>query len=113
LYITKICTRLEGGSDKVYQLLAHVRWSSPGTPASSTTKTGRHDIAEILLKVALKHQKSKKSNLINILTYKVVIIYQLLDPHLMQHTQNVKNIFLSMCDVKVFLTFASLGMVLL
>jgi hypothetical protein len=24
-----------------------------GTPASSTTKTGRHDIAEILLKVAL------------------------------------------------------------
>jgi hypothetical protein len=26
---------------------------------SSTTKTGRHDIAEILLKVALKHQKSK------------------------------------------------------
>jgi hypothetical protein len=31
---------------------------SLGTPASSTTKTGRHDIAEILLKVALKHQKS-------------------------------------------------------
>jgi hypothetical protein len=27
--------------------------SSPGTPASFTTKTGRHDIAEILLKVAL------------------------------------------------------------
>ena len=26
---------------------------SPGTPASSTTKTGRHDIAEIFLKVAL------------------------------------------------------------
>jgi hypothetical protein len=24
---------------------------SPGTPVSSTTKTGRHDIAEILLKV--------------------------------------------------------------
>jgi hypothetical protein len=44
--------------DKVYQLLAHGRWFSPGTPASSTTKTGRHDIAEILLKVALKHQKS-------------------------------------------------------
>jgi hypothetical protein len=27
---------------------------SPGTLAFSTTKTGRHDIAEILLKVALK-----------------------------------------------------------
>jgi hypothetical protein len=36
-------------------LLAHGRWFSPGTPASSTTKTGHHDIAEILLKVALKH----------------------------------------------------------
>jgi hypothetical protein len=34
-------------------LLAHGRWFSPGTPASSTTKTGRHDIVEILLKVAL------------------------------------------------------------
>jgi hypothetical protein len=39
-------------------LLAHGRWFSPGIPASSTTKTGRHDISEILLKVALKHQKS-------------------------------------------------------
>jgi hypothetical protein len=34
-------------------LLAHGQWFSTGTPASSTTKTGRHDIAEILLKVAL------------------------------------------------------------
>jgi hypothetical protein len=34
-------------------LLAHDRWFSPGTPASSTPKTVRHDIAEILLKVAL------------------------------------------------------------
>ena len=39
------------------------RWFSPGTPASSTTKTGRHDIAEILFKVAPRHQKIKsKSN---------------------------------------------------
>jgi hypothetical protein len=36
-------------------MLAHGRWFSL---ASTTTKTGRHDIAEILLKVALKHQKS-------------------------------------------------------
>jgi hypothetical protein len=54
----KGCTRLAGASDKVYQLLAHGRWFSPGTPASSTTKTGRHDIAEILLKVALNTIKS-------------------------------------------------------
>jgi len=48
-----------------YQLFAHGRWFSPGTPASSTTKTGRHDIAEILLKVALntKNQNQIKSSL--------------------------------------------------
>ena len=34
----------------LYQLLADGRWFSPGNPYS---KTGRHDIAEILLKVAL------------------------------------------------------------
>jgi hypothetical protein len=44
-------TRLAAASDKAYQLLAHGRWFSPSTPASSTTKTGCHDIAEILLKV--------------------------------------------------------------
>jgi hypothetical protein len=49
----KGCTRLAAASDKVYQLLAYGRWFSPGTPATSTTKTGCHDIAEILLKVAL------------------------------------------------------------
>jgi len=49
----KGCTRLVAASDNVYQLLAQGRWFSPGTPASSTTKTGRHDIAEIFLKVAL------------------------------------------------------------
>jgi hypothetical protein len=42
-------------------LFAHGWWFSPGTPASSTTKTGRHDIAEILLKVALKHKKQAKA----------------------------------------------------
>jgi len=35
---------------------------SPGTPASSTTKTGRHDIAEILLKVALNTINQIKLN---------------------------------------------------
>jgi hypothetical protein len=55
-------------SDKAYQLLAHGRWFSP---ASSTTKTGRHDIAEILLKVALKHQKSKSN-----LTLETILHFQ-------------------------------------
>jgi hypothetical protein len=55
------CTGLAAASDKVYQLLAHGRWFSPGAPASSTTKTGRHDIAEILLKVALSTINEIKS----------------------------------------------------
>jgi hypothetical protein len=46
----KGCTQLAAASDKVYQLLAHGRWFSPGTLASSATKTGRHDVAEVLLK---------------------------------------------------------------
>jgi hypothetical protein len=57
-------TRLAATSDKVYQFLAHGRWFSPGTPPSSTTKTGRHDIAEILLKVVLKQEKRKRIMLI-------------------------------------------------
>ena len=40
--------------------LAHGRWFSP---SSSTTETGRHDIAEILLNVALNN----KSNQIKII----------------------------------------------
>jgi hypothetical protein len=43
-------------------LLAHGWWFSPGTPASSTTKTGHHDIAEMLLKVALNTIKIKSKN---------------------------------------------------
>jgi hypothetical protein len=52
----KGCTRHAAASDKVYQLLAHGRWFSPGTPASSTAKTGRHDIAES----GAKHNKSNQ-----------------------------------------------------
>jgi hypothetical protein len=59
--LQKWCTRFAVASDKVYQLLAHGRWFSLGTPASSTTKTGRQDIAEILFKVALRHQQSIKN----------------------------------------------------
>ena len=49
----KGCTRLAAASDKVYLLLAHDQWLSPVTLASFTTKDDHHDIAEILLKVAL------------------------------------------------------------
>jgi hypothetical protein len=43
-------------------LLTHGRWFSLDIPASSTTKTGRHDIAEILLQVALNTKNQIKSN---------------------------------------------------
>jgi hypothetical protein len=39
--------------DKVCQWLVTGRWFCPGTPLSSTNKTDRHDITEILLKAAL------------------------------------------------------------
>ena len=39
--------------DKVCQWLAKDRWFSSGTPVSSTNKTDRQNITEILLKVAL------------------------------------------------------------
>jgi hypothetical protein len=39
---TKAWNNGRNASDKVYQLLAHGQWFSPGTPAYSTTKTGRH-----------------------------------------------------------------------
>ena len=58
----KRCTRLAAASEKDNQLLAHGRWFSPGTPSSSTTKTGRHDIAEILLKVALNTKNKNQSS---------------------------------------------------
>ena len=67
--LQKGCTRLAAASDKVYQLLAHGRWLSPGTPASSTTKTGRHDIVEIMLKVALNTKNQIKPNQIKLNQY--------------------------------------------
>jgi hypothetical protein len=56
-------------------LLAQVRWFSP---ASSTTKTGRHDIAQILLKVALNIKKSINQFIItcyNLLTVSFTSFY--------------------------------------
>jgi hypothetical protein len=67
MYITKQGA-LAAACDQVYQLLAHGWWFSQGTLASSTTKTGRHDIAEILLKVALKHQKSINQSIVMLLS---------------------------------------------
>jgi hypothetical protein len=97
--LQKRCTRLAAASDKAYQLLAHVRWFSPGTPASSTTKTGRHDIAEILLKVAIntKNQSFKMSLTIAVL---VIGLYELLDNSL-SHPDPERKTFrgIYMCNI--------------
>jgi len=47
-------------------------WFSLGTPASSTTKTGRHEIDEILLKVALNTINQIKSNQIHYMQYIII-----------------------------------------
>jgi hypothetical protein len=64
-------------------LLAHGRWFFPGTAASSTTKTGHHDKAEILLKLVLKHQKSiNQSNL-------TVCLLDMICKYIVYHTTNL------------------------
>jgi hypothetical protein len=40
-------------------LLAHGQWFSLGTPASSITKIGRHDIAENIVESGVKTPKIK------------------------------------------------------
>ena len=67
--LQKGCTRLAAASDKVYQLLVHGRWFSLGTPASSTTKTGRHDIAES----GVRHQQSINESITKLFNYKNVL----------------------------------------
>jgi hypothetical protein len=51
--------------DKVCQWLAAGRWFSPDPPVSSTNKTDRHDITEILLKMTLNTLKTKPNQSIN------------------------------------------------
>jgi hypothetical protein len=61
--LQKGCTRLAAASDKARQLPVHGRWFSP---ASSTTKTDRHDIAESGVKHNKSINQSIKSNNNNI-----------------------------------------------
>ena len=101
----KGCTRLAAASDKVYQLLAHGRWFSPGTPASSTTKTGRHDIAELLLKVVLRTINQFKSN--QILISPVMLSIQTLYLYIISFTlDNINPMILLGCNSIHFRTIA-------
>ena len=73
------CTTLCG---KVYQWLAIGRWFSPVPLVSSTNKTDRHDITEILFKVALntikQTKKERKKQTTKYKTSYVVYYYLLL-----------------------------------
>jgi hypothetical protein len=89
----KKSTRLAATTDKVYQMLAHGRWFFPGTPASSTIKTGRHDIAEILLKVALSTINQIKSILIiNLLSVKCIHSMQVIIISIEHCTDNATSL---------------------
>jgi hypothetical protein len=66
------CTTL---FDKVSPRLATGRWFSPGPPVSSTNKTDRHDITEILLKVALSTIKHTNKQ-IYFVSHSVVCIFR-------------------------------------
>jgi transposase len=71
-------------------LAHHGRWFSPGTQASSITKTGRHDVAKILL----KHQKSNqiKSNLTKLDLYIVI-------PNKTKKSNNIKYMHTSLSNL--------------
>ena len=70
-----------------------VGWFSPGTPVSSTTKVGRHDIPEILLKVALRHQKSIKIiEDINVVFLQPVLYLTLFELLYLSHRDDVRHL---------------------
>ena len=70
--LQKRCTRLAAESDKVYQLLVHGRWFYL---ASTTTKTGRHDIAESGFKTP-KINQSNQINNISVITWQSVLLVE-------------------------------------
>ena len=68
-------TRFAAATDKAYQLLTHGRWFLSGYSSFFHYKTVRHDIAEILLKVALRHTKINLHILLRFLSH--MLLFQL------------------------------------
>ena len=78
---------------KVWQWLAKGRWSFPGTPVSSSNKTDRHNIAEILLKVALNTTTlTPKSRERMILLWNIGVVWYKLSWTLLQTVDPIKQI---------------------
>jgi hypothetical protein len=67
LTISRLCKLQKSVQPQVISLpvAAHGRWFSPSTSASSTTKTGRHDIAES----GVKHTKDQSGIVISFMLY--------------------------------------------
>ena len=80
-----ICTTL---SDEICQWLATGRWFSPSTQVSSTNKTDRHDITEILLKVALNTIKQTNKHR--------SLVYVFIERQQLSSLQSFKNKFRSL-----------------
>ena len=74
------------------------RWFSPGTPVSSSNKTDRHDITEILLKVALQHHKPKPNLTYNVIDYQNFLSWSI---ELVKHSPVFKVYTLIYSDVNV------------
>jgi hypothetical protein len=62
---------------KVCHWLASGQWFSMGTPVSSTNKTDRHDITEILLKVVLNTMIKNSKKGVACYAYNVSVYYTL------------------------------------
>ena len=86
--------------DKVCQRLATGQWFSPGTRVSSSNKTDRHDIAEILLKCGVKQHKSNIPK-----TYKLSWLHKLLQPlhfgYVIYKNMGSHSLYLSKEDVEI------------
>jgi hypothetical protein len=76
--------------------LVHGQRFSPGTPDSSTTKTGRHDIAEILLKVALNTINQSIKSIIHIiyLCFVDIIIGGIVDHNCLNFLYIIEYVFI-------------------
>jgi len=60
--LKKSCTRLAAASDKVYQLIAHGRWFSPGTPDTSTTSL----YCDSIYSIRVKHANNYTTDVVSV-----------------------------------------------
>ena len=92
-------------SDTDCQLLATGRWFSPGTPVSSTNKTNRFDITEILFIMALNTitlntlNFESRTNFVGISKAKTSLVYVGWNIFLIERMKYVLNIT-GVCPIK-------------